>query len=360
MMGIFSLIVVITFFNAKAEAIQSGSGKSCINIFIASALALKKVITTIKENIPIMLYGHGISHPQNRTMVRILNINISDPTEEEIVVEGDNIVNICVDFNPASTNFSFTPIQMDWCIDHHLDKNPPPLTKAKNGIACELGNCDIRPVGACSTILWDYLRTFNVKLEDESIEDDNLVVALVLGIKTDTHDLLGEETTEEDDEAYKELRKLCDVEKLHEILQYKLPPYYYDYIELSCQNKQVVDPVIVINLGFIEEDKRDIISQVADFWLSRRGTENVVVFGIMTESNDLVASGRVGKSNIKASDLIRGIFKSGGGHPDKAACRVDLFWMDLKYLTEKSDREKLLDILTALVLKKTCYLTETK
>ena len=314
---------------------------------IGAALALHKIIKTTWPSKSLLIYGHSISRPQNKTMVKVLNINIIDPADENI--RNGEAGNIFLDFNPTSTNTGFDGITPIWCIDHHIDKA---------GATEE--NCDIRQVGSACTILFDYMKDFGIELDPESVDDSNVAIGLVVGIKTDTEDLLSETTTSLDEEAYIFLRPFCNKIRLNEILHSKLPPYYYDKVLLSLQTAKIVDSLVVINLGLLQEDQRDVISYIADYWAIRKGIENVVSFGILSERSEISASLRVGKEAIiKANDLVRGIFKNGGGHKDKAGASIKLDLFNPKHIPTE-DVQKFLDVLTSVVLTRACSLTGTK
>lgn len=318
---------------------------------IGACLGLLKIIKVIWPEKKVRIYGHGVSQPQNKTIIRVLNINIIDPAESPPKTT-PTIGNIFVDFNPSSTNFDYPNIHPIWCIDHHVD--------LVDSIDPHLF-CDIRAVGATCTIVYDYISSLGIALDPEAQEDQYVAIAMVMGIKIDTKDLLSEKTTPKDYEVYQLLRKYCDLEKLKEIIRYTLPPYYYDKIELSCTNKKIIDSVLVINLGFLEEDQRDVIAFIADLWSIRKGTEVFVVVAVISETSEVIASVRtVEKSSITAKDLVRGLFKTGGGHPEEAGAQVKLDWLDPKYLTNEVDRNKWLDVLTSIILTKTCLLTGTK
>lgn len=316
---------------------------------IGSALGVKRLLQSIKSA-QVRIYGKGLSHPQNKTMVNSLNITLYDP--EEFVAEcptdeslACHIGRIFVDFNGRNNNFSCNSIKPEWVIDHHIDKK---AVENEPGL-------DLRPYGACASIVCDYLQTYNVELKLDDPADSGVATALMLGIMTDTKNMVTEQVTESDWEAFRYLHSKCDREKLNHIINYELPDAFYDLMQKAGEKHITVGSLVVINLGYLSESNRDAIPYIADLWERHKGKDTVLVFGVIDKS--ISASARVKKGAIKANDLVRGVFGDGGGHSEKAGAKIDLGWLDPKALKETKD--KLLDVFSEMVLKKACQLTDT-
>jgi nanoRNase/pAp phosphatase (c-di-AMP/oligoRNAs hydrolase) len=315
---------------------------------IGSALGIKRVLQSIKSA-QVRIYGRGISHPQNKTMVNSLNITLHDPDDFKRECSPDtsipcNIGVVFVDFNGRNNNF-VGDIHPEWVIDHHIDKK---AVENEPGL-------DLRPYGACASIICDYLQTYSVDLKQDDPPDAGIATALMLGIMTDTKNMVSEQVTENDWEAFRYLHSKCDREKLNHIINYELPDAFYDLMHKAGEKHITVGSLVVINLGFLSESNRDAIPYIADLWERHKGKDTVLVFGVIDKS--ISASARVKKGAIKANDLVRGVFGDGGGHSEKAGAKIDLGWIDPKAL--KDTRDKLLDVFSELVLKKACQLTDT-
>jgi len=304
---------------------------------LGAAVGLEKLIKD-KWDKPCLIFGTGLSHPQNKTIVNMLNIELKDPFDYFSKIKSEdpsteNTVYILVDMNPNSRNFKFNAdshIDPDWVIDHHIDKDREKL---------EGEHINIEEVGSTCTIIEEYMGALEIKWNDEDEKDTKIATAMMLGIMTDTSNL--QNSTARDLCSFEGLKEHYDQDLYNSIDNYELNSYFYDVLDTAYKNRQQTGSLLVLNLGYLAESRRDTIPFVADLWKKNKDVSVVIAFAII--ANTITASVRVkGLSTIKANDLARGVFKSGdsGGHPHMAGATVPLNeFFDLSLLDDEKKAE---------------------
>ena len=304
---------------------------------LGAAVGLEKLIKD-KWDKPCLIFGTGLSHPQNKTIVNMLNIELKDPSDYfSQFKEGDpaleKLVSIFVDMNPNSKNFKYnadSKIVADWVIDHHIDKDRDKL---------EGHHIDINEVGSTCTLVSEYMESLETGWDNENERDAKIATAMMLGIMTDTSNL--QNSTARDICAFEGLKEHYDQDLYNSIDNYELNSYFYDVLDTAYKNRQQTGSLLVLNLGYLAEGRRDTIPFVADLWKKNKDVSVVIAFAIIDST--ITASVRVkGLSTIKANDLARGVFKSGdsGGHPHMAGATVPLnAFFDLSLLDDEKKAE---------------------
>lgn len=227
---------------------------------LGSAFAIQWILKkkyNVESNI---IYDGEISHPQNKTMVNYLNINV-------IRINDVNLDNYSHHIIVDATENNAVPTEATFVVDHHKSKSKFPHI--------------IEPVGAASTIVYEICKKLDMEFEDEF--DCNVATALYMGIKVDTNDLLSDTTVDRDHNAFLSLLPFVDKKKLQGVIDFSLPAYFY---ELECELHKEGNNVIegscwVGNVGVIAKAKRDALPILAEKMLKREGIETSVVFGVV-------------------------------------------------------------------------------
>jgi nanoRNase/pAp phosphatase (c-di-AMP/oligoRNAs hydrolase) len=170
---------------------------------------------------------------------------------------------------------------------------------------------ELAPVGACSTILANYLEYAGIPAQGP------LASALALGILADTSNLSN--ATPADVEAYWKLRKSSDPQVLRAIQQ---PPHSREMLSAlstALRKQKMVGSCLIAGAGEIREE--DTVSQLADFLLTTEGVATVLVYGVMDEKVRISArttdpSLHLGKAFSEAYG------KFGGGHQSMAGAKI--------------------------------------
>lgn len=274
---------------------------------IGSAFGLSYLIKRTEPSLSVTVYyGATISHPQNRTLVNLLNLPLKrvDSSAEY----DEYALKIFVDVaSSGKKNLQSAFIKPDIIIDHHED-DPEGDFILK----------DIRPVGATCTIICDYLLKAGYDLSTESEDDVKVATALFFGIENDTSNLVSENTRQLDIECFLYLLKRADINQIVSIRNYPIPRYFFELEETANKNKAIEGSVLVTGLEFLKPERRDGLPYISDKFVRMEGIETVVVFGIIDDC--LAASLRTTNKSISLNSLCHSIFgeeysgaKSGAG-----------------------------------------------
>ena len=287
--------------NPDPDSIAAASGMSWILQFLDV------------ENVE-MVYCGEISHPQNRTMLNILDIPMKPWSKVENFYNDHQkeTVFIYVDCsNNTQKNMSIR-FQPNMVLDHHK------ATANKNALVIN------DEVGAASTLITDLALSITKQGETKILScfDTNeeglksLATALAIGIKTDTLDFRSESTTEDDFRAYKLLSRVLSDDKFHSVINYELPPYIFDAEKLAWDNKnETYSPNLVSGLGYLESTQSDCIPYLADKMMRIKGVQTVVIYAIIIDENVIRASIRTVSSSLDIQQLSNYVFgeDNGGG-----------------------------------------------
>jgi len=261
---------------------------------IGSAFGLAWLIKKLSGASSVIYYGGEISHPQNRTMVNLLNIHMRRVSKERDYSEYK--LRIFVDVASAGQkNLQDADLRPDIIIDHHED-NPEGDFLLK----------DIRVVGATATIVCDYVRQLGLELNPEIEDDANVATGLAFAIENDTANLVTENTRPLDIDCFTYLLPRVNINMLINIRDYPIPRYFFELEEIANKNKQIVGSVLVTGLEYLKADRRDSLPYIADKFLRMEGIETVVVFGIIEDY--LVASLRTTNKSISLNSICHSIF----------------------------------------------------
>ena len=310
---------------------------------IASALGVRKLVTEWNPEAKCaLLYTGEISHPQNKTMVNVLNITLTDMSEMEHLHEEYDAF-IVVDTTPERC---FGKEVKDYnCIltlDHHrTDSKKSTIT-------------DIRAVGSTASIVWDYLQKSDVHFKEKDDEDGIIATALLIGIKTDTSDLVSENVTDLDFKASQSLMSFVNRRYLSAIIDYPIPPYHFELRSQLDQEDNIRSEggVFVGGIGYLSPTKRDALPTMAEERARVEGIETAFVFGIVGEHIH-VSVRSVGVS-VDVNALCQKIFgkQYAGGKTGSGAAKIPLGFLAISINAPDEVKEKLWDAVKALVMDK--------
>lgn len=267
-----------------------------------------------------ILYCGDISHPQNKTMVNILDLQLKPFDEIDIKSYKYKIVVDATEKNCPTS-------EVDVVIDHHRVPS-----EAKVSI--------IEPLGAASTIVCNIINDIGVTFDDES--DGDVATALFMGIRVDTSELISETTTGKDFDAFKFLSNYVNRKKIASIINYPLPSYFFELErELNKQdsegnfvNQKIDGSCLIGCIGIISQAKRDSIPMLADKMVRIEGIETSVVFGVV--GNKVVVSIRSQNSSLDVNAFAQSVFGKAysGGKLGYAGASVPLGIFDVTGLPD--------------------------
>jgi nanoRNase/pAp phosphatase (c-di-AMP/oligoRNAs hydrolase) len=279
---------------------------------ISSALGIVKLIKILGKKTGNIYYSGEVSHPQNKSLVTLLNAVLLD-YEEEPCEKGSDIIlidtnNVGEESNQAQVDPKNVNILA--VIDHHKGKHP------KGAVV------DYRNTGSTASIVWEYL----VKSEYEFDGDDgkDLATALLTGIFTDTNSLMSDNISDLDFEAYQYLLKKVNKQKLNDIMNYPLPSYLFELRQKGFmdENQLKIESTIIAGIGIIKPAKRDALPIIADELLRMSGITTSIVFAIIEDYIDI--SVRSNDMTLDVGDFLQTVFKIGGGKQGAGRARIPM------------------------------------
>lgn len=275
-------VLILTHNNPDPDAIAAGWALSYL-------LRVKLGVSSL------LVYGGIVTRPENRTMVRLLNIAIRPL--EMINIHNFSVIAL-VDTQPGAGNNSLpTSMTPAIVIDHHG------LRKASQKVAL----ADIRPkYGSCSTILVEYLKEADLPIKTK------MATALYYGIKSDTQDL-GRDATEADYRATLHLYPKVHPRLLSQIEHPELPRNYYVLFDQALHDCGIFGDVVLCDMGFLVNP--EMVSLMADFLLQISGIRWSFVLG--RSDGRVIFSLRTKRRKQNAGAVARRIVKglgTAGGH----------------------------------------------
>jgi nanoRNase/pAp phosphatase (c-di-AMP/oligoRNAs hydrolase) len=270
---------------------------------LAAAFGLKRVVEHALPIKATMVLGGIVGRAENRAMVDSLGIPLVagealDPAAYDALA--------IVDSQPGTGNNSLPPGRpVDVVIDHHPAREE----------SAQVPWRDIRPeLGATSTILVEYLRALNARV------DTPLATALFYALRAETRDL-GREATHAERVAYLFLFPLVDFHLLSLISQPKVPREHFAALDRALRSAQVWGDLVAVNMGSIAYP--DLVAEVADLLLAWEGARFVLCCGCYGDRFYL--SLRTEPSERRAGALMRQLISSegaAGGHGTMAGGRL--------------------------------------
>jgi len=258
-----------------------------------------------------IFYSGDISHPQNKTMVNILDLHLFNIEEYK---EEDFQKRIAVDCTEKNCSCKEN---IDIVLDHHRSVSSAPISQ-------------IIPVGSVCTLVWELINKLGIGFDEEL--DQDVATAIFLGIRVDTQELISENTTDRDFEAFKCLSHNLNRKKLASIIDYSLPSYFFELEkelnkvdqEDNCINQKIDGSCFVGTIGVTTPNRRDAIPMLADKTVRMEGIETSIIFGIV--GDNLVASIRSHNTSLDVNSFSKIIFGKdfSGGKLGSAGANVPL------------------------------------
>lgn len=268
-----------------AILVQPNPDPDCLGAAAAFGLLLQKQFGLKSKT----FYLGEVSHPQNKSMINVLNLKL---TKGELFSLEDFAATVVLDTDLINTGFATDNFKSaNIRIDHHsMDRD--------NGGSIE----DIRLVGSTCSMVWEWLKAWNVSLESHA----DIATAMVLGIKTDTGDFSSDNTCDLDFEAFRDLIPHVDRDRLGRLSVYPLPKSLFEHEASALASKKVRNSVLVSSVGSLVSQKRDEIPIIADRFVRMDGISTAVVLGVI--DNNLIASVRSTDSRVSVINLCADVF----------------------------------------------------
>lgn len=272
---------------------------------LVSACALARLVGAVLGEVRCRIVCDGIvGRAENRTLKRELRIKLYPSAR----LNWDKWPRVAlVDSQPGTGNNCLparrTP---DVVLDHH------PLRKKGRGRFV-----DVRPeLGACATILAEYLRLAQVNIGEK------LAAGLCYAIASETQDL-ARDAAQEDVNAYANLYLTADKRMLGRVLHPRLKHSYFATLTRALLAAFSYGNIVGSHLG--EVDHPDSVSMVADLLLRHERNTWAIVTGVWRDT--LYVSLRTISRRAHTGRLLQQILPSGsraGGHDRYAGGQIPL------------------------------------
>lgn len=285
---------------------------------IASAWALRHIAAHCEVDSRI-LYFHPVSHPENRALLKTLEIEVSQYGENVEVVgyAGYAIV------DHQDTSFPISDV---------LPKSTPLLSHVDHhrSLGSQEGRfTDIRESsGSTSAIFAEYLQYGPVGLSSGDPQDTKLATALLHGIRTDTDSFFNARDIDYRAAAY--LSNFGDRDLLRIISTQLISAKAMDILQRTLEKKEIRQNFLISGVGYVRSEDRDGIAQAADYLLRREGVDTVVVFGMVDETV-IDGSLRTRSQSLDPDSFLKDILgvdasgkHYGGGRQDKGGFQIPI------------------------------------
>ncbi len=296
---------------------------------ISSALALDFLGAQFEVATTILSF-HSVSHHENRALIKRLGIQIQKYSHDTDLSPYSlySIVDCQKVQTPIDARLSEHGIRLLAFIDHHREDSVSPP---------HADFVDIRPlVASTAAILTEYLRdAFPQGLVPGDPVQVRLATALMHGIRSDTSRFLTASRFDYEMAAF--LAPCVDNQVIDLIERRVLTSSVLDMFENALVNRRIHDNFIFSDVGFVRALDRDGIPQVADFLLTREGTDTVLVFGIIDEKM-IDGSLRTKSETISPDEFLKGVlgvspesgrFYGGGNIRDRGGFQIPLGFFSL-------------------------------
>ncbi len=262
---------------------------------LASAICMKAIVEKFGGSATCFHRG-TFNRPQNKTMREVLSLDFKPNSEFDVAHSYTCIISVD---GPAEV----CPVRPDFIIDHHKPGKPGKIAT------------DVREIGSCSAILWEYAMAADIDFEDES--GKVLATALAIGILTDTDNYKVDKCSDLDVRAASFCLEKKDYKTFIAIQNCPIPAYYNDAYAKGWSLKKGSATVIVEPLGNIPSGRSGLISYLSEKY-SVEGVKLSVVVAMV--NNQILMSVRGAVDIQEFVDM----FGSGGGKGGAGVAIINL------------------------------------
>lgn len=302
---------------------------------IGSIMAFGWAMSKLNPNIEWTGFFDGVvSHPQNIAMVNLLDPNMR-PVSEFKISEFDFFV--CVDTVPVNAGLGVNSVKFDLVIDHHREIP----NGGFNGLFINL------KAGSCCATVYHLITLLELKFEDDNDNDSKVATAIMVGISTDTENLMSDDATNYEFNAWSELFEFRNPAILKRIVHFGRPKYWIDHKAEAVKNSVVVEGVCVVGIGSINGIHRDMIADMADEIVTWEDVNTAVAFAII-DGDRIEGSVRSRNASVMVPNLCKELASKhgvGGGKLNKGAYRYSLGGSAIEEEDDEDIKKKMWDLL---------------
>ena len=249
---------------------------------LGSAVLLEAILRELGANDVRILTG-SLGHPQNRNLVEKCGIVLRHPNHERIA----RGLHCTVDTSPPLGMSNTAPVEpvreYFFVADHHADPEEVEQACRTQGVrTVKLAYVGL-PVGSTSTFMAVIAAAFGLL---ETVGPKGRAAA-ALGIYTDTSALL-HATTPLDFQMFELLtRDEATEELLDDLRDYRVPPEWFEYRNAAFAHLETRGGVRIAPVGYVRDDQRDVIAEIANDLLRIEGTSIAVVVAVTQRGTEV-------------------------------------------------------------------------
>jgi nanoRNase/pAp phosphatase (c-di-AMP/oligoRNAs hydrolase) len=172
----------------------------------------------------------------------------------------------------------------------------------------------------------DIITSLDFTFSDDNDTDSRVATALLVGIATDTENLMSDDTTEYEFRAWSQLFPFRDSIAMKQIVNFERPKTWIEMRAEAVSKARIEEGVGVVGLGVLPAKHRDLVADMAQYMVSWEDINTAVVFAVV-DGNRIEGSVRSNSPSVSVpalSDALGGRHGKGGGKPNKGAYRYDL------------------------------------
>ena len=302
---------------------------------IASIMAFNWAMVKLNPNVECTGFYDGcISHPQNIAMVNLLDPNMRPVSEFK---KADFDFFVCVDTVPVNAGLGGNEVNFDLVIDHHKE--------IPNGGFCGLF-VNLKAGSCCGTI-YHLISKLGLTFEDDNDNDSKVATAIMVGISTDTENLMSDDATNYEFDAWSNLFEFRNPAILKRIVHFGRPKYWIDHKANAAKNAVVLEGVCVVGIGSITAKHRDMIADMVDEIVTWEDVNTAVAFAII-DGDRIEGSVRSRNASVMVPNLCKELaskYGAGGGKLGKGAYRYSLGGSAIEEEDDEDIKQKTWDLL---------------
>jgi nanoRNase/pAp phosphatase (c-di-AMP/oligoRNAs hydrolase) len=253
---------------------------------LGSAVMLKAILEHLGAKEVRILTG-TLAHPQNRNLVGLAGIELLDPNQQRLPRGLHCMVDASPPLGMGSTGRVKPVKDYFFVADHHADPDEVEQNCEAQGVKrVKLAFVGL-PVGSTSSFMAALGLVFGAweRLEPAAR------AAVALGIYTDTSALLHGATALDFRMFEKLTRDPATQDVVDDLRDYRVPPEWFFYRAQGFLNQESTGAVRVAPIGYIREEHRDVIAEIANELLRVEGTSIAIAVAVTERGTEVSVRG---------------------------------------------------------------------
>lgn len=267
---------------------------------LGSAILLRAVLQELGAREVRILTG-SLGHPQNRNLVARCGIELFDPNEGRLPRGLHCMVDSSPPLGMANTGGVDPVREFFFVADHHADPAEVEENCRARGVRRVKHAFVGIPVGSTSAFMAVIAAAFGVL---EGLGPAGRAAA-ALGIYTDTSALLHGATPLD----FKMFELLTADEETTDIVDdlrdYRVPPEWYLYRAAAFKNQEVTGAVRIAPVGYVSEEHRDVIAEVASELLRVENTSIGIAIAVTERGTEVSVRGDSRLLGVDQTRIVR-------------------------------------------------------